>query len=88
MYQSLQRKLKNLCSFNSAKIDFKSEFYITINKTNITYYEPYKCFITIRKQMLVCLFFDNDTLYFFDTNTVITISQKSTWLRYSTILKG
>lgn len=71
----ITKKIENLCRFNSAKTDFKSGFYITMNKTNITYYEPYKCYITIREQTLVCLFFDNDTLYFFDTNTVITISQ-------------
>lgn len=52
----ITKKIENLCRFNSAKTDFKSGFYITMNKTNITYYEPYKCFITIRKQTLVCLF--------------------------------
>lgn len=71
----IKKKIENLCRFNSAKVDFKVGFYMTLKKTNITYYEPFKCFITVKNQTLVCLFFDNDTLYFYDTSTPISISQ-------------
>lgn len=74
----IKNKISNVCRFNGATADFKDGFYMTLKKTNITCYEPFKCFITVKNRIIVCLFYDNETLFLFDTDTPISIAQLKT----------
>lgn len=79
--ESFEKRIEITCSMNSAKCEFIQGKIIDVDNTNVSFIEPHKVIIKIKKYKLLVLYFNKDNLFLYDRTIPITISKLTTLLK-------
>ena len=80
--EELENKIRFICSYNSSKYEIIEGHIISIVKTNISFIEPHKVVITIKKEKLLVIYYDKDNMFLYDRRMPIDIKKLDTLLKY------
>ena len=75
MADDLDKKIKSACSYNGAKVKFIRGNIINVSNSNVSFIEPHKAIIDIKKVKLVLVYYDNDNLFLFDRTMPFTVAR-------------
>lgn len=59
----LESKIRFTCSYNASRYVMIEGHIINIEKTNISFIEPHKIIITIKKHKLLVIYYDKDNMF-------------------------
>ena len=68
------KKIFDTCNYEGAKVEFINDNIITIESTNISFIEPHKAIIDVKNIKLILPYYDNDSLFLFDSTNSLKIS--------------
>lgn len=80
--EELEKRLRTICSFNSAKCEIVQGRIFYLKDTNISFIEPHKVFISTKTKKLLLLYFNRDNLFLYDRTMPITIKKLDLLLKY------
>jgi hypothetical protein len=80
--EELENKIKFICSYSSSKYEIKEGHIINIDKTNISFIEPHKIIITIKRKKLLIIYYDKDNMFLYDRRMPIDIKKLDTLLKH------
>lgn len=79
--ENFEKRIEITCAMNSAKCEFLQGKIIDVDNTNVSFIEPHKVIIKIKKYKLLVLYFNKDNLFLYDRTIPITISKLTTLLK-------
>lgn len=79
--ESFEKRIEITCAMNSAKCEFIQGKIIDLDNTNVSFIQPHKVVIKIKKYKLLVLYFNKDNLFLYDRTIPITISKLTTLLK-------
>lgn len=79
--ESFEKRIEITCAMNGAKCEFIQGRIIDLDNTNVSFIEPHKVIIKIKKYKLLVLYFNKDNLFLYDRTIPITISKLTTLLK-------
>jgi hypothetical protein len=80
--EELENKIKFICSYNASKYEIMEGHIINIAKTNVSFIEPHKVIITIKKYKLLVIYYDKDNMFLYDRRMPINIKKLDTLLKH------
>lgn len=80
--EELENKIKFLCSYNASKYKIIEGHIINIAKTNISFIEPHKVIITIKKNKLLIIYYDKDNMFLYNRKMPINIKKLDILLKH------
>lgn len=73
--ETVEKKIKVICSFNYAKCEFIQGRILNVSKTNISFVEGHKAIIKVNDKKIIILFYDEDNIFLYDRSIQITLEQ-------------
>lgn len=71
----MENRIKMICSFNNAKVEFIEGRILKIDKVNVSFIEAHRIEIKIKKKKILLLYFDKNNLFLYDRSMQITVDK-------------
>ncbi len=79
--EELENKIKFICSYSYSKYEIIEGHIISIAKTNISFIEPHRIVIAIKKYKLLVIYYDKDNMFLYDRRMPINVKKLDTLLK-------
>lgn len=64
--EELEKRVKIICSYNSSKCEIIRGHIINVKKTNISFIEPNRIIVAIKKYKLIIIYYDKDNMFLYN----------------------
>ena len=78
----IEKRIGTICSYNASKMEVIEGHIINVSKTNISFIEPHKIIINIKKYKLLLIYYDKDNMFLYNRRMPIDIRKFETLLKH------
>lgn len=79
--ENLEKKIKNICSFNKSRCEIKQGRIIDIDNVNVSFIEPHRIIIRGKNYKLLIIYYDDKNIFLYDRSMPLSIKQLESLLK-------
>ena len=80
--EDLEKKIRIVCSYNNSKMNVIDGQIINVDGTNISFIEPHKIIITIKRYKLLVIYYDRDNIFLYNRRIPLTLRKLEALLKH------